>query len=69
MGDHFHFTAFGIDWIKKRCIEGNPPTYGEFTLFWQKEHTARKQRKSSSKQERAYITFLQNHVKKYPNAS
>lgn len=30
IGDHFHFTAFGIDWIEERWHAGNPPTYQEF---------------------------------------
>lgn len=26
IGKHFHFTAFGIDWINARWEAGNPPT-------------------------------------------
>jgi len=41
IGNHFHYTAFGIDWIKKNWFAGTPPTYGEFAIYWQKEHTHR----------------------------
>jgi hypothetical protein len=61
VGEHFHFTAFGQDWILKRWIEGNPPTYREFALFWEKEYLARKQRKATPKQEWAYLNFIQNN--------
>jgi len=30
IGDHFHFTAYGQDWINYRWLNGNPPTYQEF---------------------------------------
>lgn len=29
IGEHFHFTAFGIDWLNERWMEGKPPTYQE----------------------------------------
>ncbi len=25
IGSYFHFTAFGIDWIQERWLEGSPP--------------------------------------------
>lgn len=34
IGEHFHFTAFGIDWLKRRWLEGRPPTYQEFAEMW-----------------------------------
>ncbi len=37
IGDHFHFTAFGIDWINERWLAGNPPTYQEYADIWQAE--------------------------------
>jgi hypothetical protein len=36
IGEHFHFTAFGQDWIKERWLAGNPPTYKEFADYWKK---------------------------------
>ena len=29
IGNHFHFTAFGIDWLNERWQAGKPPTYQE----------------------------------------
>ncbi|MEZ5315473.1 MAG: DUF6434 domain-containing protein [Chlamydiales bacterium] len=69
VGNHFHFTAFGQDWIKNRWIEGNPPTYAEFAQFWQNEHLNRQQRKANPKQEWAYLNFMQKYSDKYPKAS
>lgn len=69
IGEHFHFTAFGLDWIKERWMEENPPTYAEFADFWQQEHLARKQQKAQPKKEWALITFVQGYVQKHPDAS
>lgn len=69
IGDHFHFTAFGIDWLKQRWCEGSPPTYQEFADMWQKENEHRKQNKAQPKKEWAYINFLQQYTKKHPDAS
>lgn len=66
VGEHFHFTAFGQDFIKARWMEGSPPTYLEFALFWQKEYSARKKRKATPKQEWAYLNFLQQHKDTHP---
>ena len=30
VGEHFHFTSFGQDWIKNRWLRGKPPSYQEF---------------------------------------
>ncbi len=38
IGPHFHYTAYGIDWLNDRWLEGNPPTYKEFADFWLKKH-------------------------------
>lgn len=35
IGEYFHFTAFGIDWLNERWMNGNPPTYKEFANMWQ----------------------------------
>lgn len=62
-----YFTAFGIDWIKNRWLQGDPPTYQEFAKFWQQEYIRRKKVKSTSKEEWAYITFLQQVKEQYPD--
>ncbi len=68
-GNHFHFTAFGIDWLNERWISGNPPTYREFALFWQQEYLNRKQTKVVPKKEWAYINFTQQFLIHNPAAS
>lgn len=68
VGDHFHFTAFGQDWIRDRWDQGKPPTYAEFAEFWRQEYKSRKYGKAKPKQEWAYLNFIQQHIKKSPNA-
>lgn len=65
IGEYFHFTAFGIDWLELRWLEGKPPTYREFAKMWELEYARRKQNPAAPKLEWAYINFLQSH----PNAS
>ncbi len=69
IGNHFHFTAFGIDWLTMRWLSGKPPTYAEFATFWQEEYLLRKQKKASPKKEWAYINFMQRFLQQYPTAS
>ncbi len=69
IGNHFHFTAFGQDWIKARWEQGNPPTYEEFADYWQRECTSRKNKKAEPKQEWAYLNFIQTCSKQHPNFS
>ncbi len=38
VGEHFHFTAAGIDWIRACWERGKPPTYKEFADWWQAEY-------------------------------
>lgn len=64
IGDHFHFTAFGIDWLNERWMSGNPPTYEEFALMWQK----RKEMSAPPKEEWAYINFVQKFLASHPKA-
>ena len=59
IGEHFHFTAFAIDWINARWIEGNPPTYEEYAKIWVQEMARRKKYGSKPKEEWAYINFIQ----------
>lgn len=69
VGPHFHFTAFGIDWLNERWQQGKPPTYQEFATMWQKEVDKRKGKKPQPKQEWALITFVQKYMEAHPNAS
>ena len=66
IGEHFHFTAVGHDWIRARWLEGNPPTYQEFADFWQE---AKRTNAVCPKQEWAYLTFIQRFTQKNPKAS
>ena len=59
IGQRFHFTAFGIDWLNERWGLGSPPTYKEFAQYWIQETLRRKSAKQSPKKEWAYINFLQ----------
>jgi hypothetical protein len=44
IGLHFHYTAFGIDWLEERWICGKPPTYREFSEMWQREYLLRQKK-------------------------
>ena len=69
IGEYFHFTAFGIDWLNERWLEGNPPTYQEFAIMWKAEYARRQKMGSTPKEEWAYINFTQNFIKVNPKAS
>lgn len=69
VGEYFHFTAFGQDWIKERWLEGNPPTYQEFSQYWQQEYERRKKEGTEPKQEWAYLSFIKQQLIKNPKAS
>ncbi len=69
IGDHFHFTAFGIDWLNERWMEGNPPTYREFAKMWQEEFEKRQKTPAAPKEEWAYINFVQKFLLTSPAAS
>jgi len=68
IGNHFHYTAFGIDWLTQRWLDSNPPTYQEFADFWQEETARRKKQKVGPKQEWAYLNFIKAFLTRYPNA-
>ncbi len=68
VGTHFHFTAFGQDWIKEQWLAGTPPTYQEFANFWQREYETRQKRTATPKKEWAYLNFIQHYLEKNPNA-
>lgn len=69
IGDHFHFTAQGIDWLRERWLAGTPPTYGDFATMWQKEYQETLDKKRPAKQEWAYIRCTQEYKEKNPNCS
>lgn len=69
VGDHFHFTAYGIDWIDERWYAGRPPSYQEFAHFWQSEYLKREKVKVPPKKEWAYINFVQNYLLQKPDAA
>lgn len=69
IGEHFHFTAFGIDWLNERWQEGTPPTYQEFAGMWKKEYAHRKAEGTTPKEEWAYINFVQKTLHKNPELS
>ena len=69
IGEYFHFTAFGIDWLNDRWMEGKPPTYQEFAEMWHKEYEKRKKTPVPPKEEWAYINFVQNSLSISPTAS
>ncbi|MBN8827736.1 MAG: hypothetical protein J0H68_03405 [Sphingobacteriia bacterium] len=69
IGNYFHFTSFGIDWINEKWEQGSPPTYQEFANFWKDEYQKRKVEKAPPKDEWAYINFIQKTLVKNPSAS
>lgn len=42
IGDHFHFTTYGMNWIKSQWVDEKYPTYKQFARFWQSEYDRRK---------------------------
>lgn len=68
IGEHFHFTAYGQDWILKCWQAGKPPTYSQFAKFWQKEYLLRKKSEATPKKEWAYLNFMKKYQKKNPKA-
>lgn len=69
IGPHFHYTVFGLDWLKERWQQGNPPTYQEFADFWQSEHLARKDHRNPLKDEWAYLNFARQFADENPHTS
>ncbi len=69
IGDHFHFTAYGLDWIQSKWQSGNPPTYAQFAKFWQQEHKQRIVKKPPPKPEWAFINFWKKFRPANPKAS
>ena len=69
IGDYFHFTAFGIDWLKEQWMKGKPPTYKKFADMWKKEYAYRQENGSSPKTEWAYIIFVKEYTKNNPHAN
>lgn len=69
IGNHFHYTAFGLDWIKERWQQGMAPTYQEFANYWQSEYLARQKIKGKLKPEWAYLNFLESYRRQHPSSS
>ena len=69
VGEHFHFTAYGIDWIEDQWYAGKAPTYRQFAEFWQREYQAREKHKTPPKKEWAYINFVQTYLQSHSNAN
>lgn len=63
IGQHFHFTAFGVDWLNEQWFKGAPPTYQAFANYWTQETERRKQTKVKPKDEWKLINFLQQMQK------
>ena len=56
IGSHFHYTAFGIDWLNDRWIAGKPPTYQEFADYWIAESERRKKKREEPKKNGVSLT-------------
>jgi hypothetical protein len=69
VGPQFHYTAFGIDWLNERWMEGKPPTYQEFADYWTAESARRKKHPEDPKKEWRYIRFVQEMQLVHPDAS
>lgn len=68
IGEHFHFTSYGQDWILKHWLAGKPPAYAQFAKYWQKEYLLRKKSDANPKKEWAYLNFIKKFKKNYPSA-
>ncbi len=56
-------SAFGIDWLNERWMDGNTPTYQEFADMWEAGYRRRKERGEKPKEEWAYISgYLICHI-------
>ncbi len=66
IGPHFHYTAFGVDWLMDRWLQGDPPTYQEFADYWVEETERRKLTKVKPKSEWRLITFMQEMHAAHP---
>ena len=69
IGAHFHFTAFGIDWLNERWMIGNPPTYQEFADMWENEYRKGQKTPALPKEEWAYIRFIQRYLTQSPDST
>ena len=69
IGEHFHFTARGIDWINEKWLSGAPPTYQQYADMWQKAYENRGSAGPSPKEEWALINFSLKFIDEHPEAS
>lgn len=63
IGPRFHFTAFGLDWLNDKWLQGKPPTYQEFANYWTEEKERRKNTKPQPKDEWMFIRYMQQMEK------
>lgn len=66
VGPHFHFTAFGQDWIMEQWLAGKPPTYQQFAKAWEQQYQKQKKEKNITRDEWAYLKFIQTYLDKHP---
>jgi len=69
IGEYFHFTAFGIDWLNMRWLSGDPPTYQAFIQMWVSEFDRRQRQPVEAKEEWAYINFVQEFSSNVPHCT
>lgn len=69
IGEHFHFTIYGTDWLRERWLEEDPPTYQEFAEYWQNDYEDRMLNKRAHKQELVYNQFAHEFKQANPKAS
>lgn len=69
VGEHFHFSAYGQDWMMQKWRQGNPPTYQEFANFWQQQYILDKKTKANPKAEWALLNFIQRYLDEHPKAN
>ena len=62
IGQHFHFTVFGLDWLEERWRNGNPPTYNQFIEMWREKYELHQKFPIPPKAEWKYIIFVQNYI-------
>jgi hypothetical protein len=70
IGNHFHFTVFGLEWLAEQWENDISPTYQEFADMWVREYMLYKSgMKQYHKQEWQYINFVKNFIAENPNAT
>jgi len=65
IGNNYKTKVAGIDWLNKRWLQGNPPTYAQFAEFYKTIANQPLQEKASLR----LNNFTKNYAKQNPNAS